>query len=64
LGAELGLSKAVTTSLVDRLDAGHVHRTRDAGDRRRWHLQVTESAHALADSVLRGLLERTLAALS
>ncbi len=64
LGTELGLSKAATTSLVDRLEqAGHVHRVRDVADRRRWHLEVTPQAHALAGSVLRDFLDRTRAAL-
>ncbi len=64
LGTEMGLSKAATTSLVDRLErAGHVHRTRDVHDRRRWHLEVTPSAHAVADGVLSDFLQRTREAL-
>lgn len=65
LGGELGLSKAATTNLVDRLEeAGHVHRVRDTTDRRRWHLDVTPAAHDLAASVLRDFLGRTRAALT
>lgn len=65
LGQELGLSKAATTSLVDRLEAaGHVHRVRDTGDRRRWHLEVTETAHHLAASILDEFLRRTREALA
>lgn len=65
LGREMGLSKAATTALVDRLErAGHVHRVRDTRDRRRWHLRVTDSAHALAESVLRDFLDHTRAALA
>jgi len=65
LGAELGLSKAATTALVDRLErAGHVHRVRDASDRRRWNLQVTDTAHLLAQTVLHDFLHRTRIALA
>lgn len=65
LGSHLNLSKAATTSLVDRLEhAGHVIRVRDAQDRRRWHLEVTPEAHALAASVLESFLDRTRAALA
>jgi DNA-binding MarR family transcriptional regulator len=65
LGTELHLSKAATTALVDRLEkAGHVHRVRDATDRRRWHLQVTESAHLVAQTVLEDFLHRTRTALA
>lgn len=65
LGSQLGLSKAATTSLVDRLEAaGHVHRVRDTTDRRRWHLQVTDTAHDLAEAVLSDFLHRTREALA
>ena len=65
LGTELGLSKAATTALVDRLErAGHVHRMRDASDRRRWNLQVTDTAHQLAQTVLHDFLHRTRTALA
>lgn len=65
LGTELGLSKAATTALIDRLeDAGHVHRVRDTSDRRRWYLQVTDSALVLAETVLQDFLQRTRTALA
>jgi DNA-binding MarR family transcriptional regulator len=65
LGTELQLSKAATTALVDRLEgAGHVHRVRDPSDRRRWYLQVTDSAHLVAESVLEDFLHRTRTALA
>lgn len=59
LGGELGLSKAATTGLVDRLEqAGHVRRVRDDRDRRRVYLETTESAHDVAMTVLRGFVDR------
>ena len=65
LGSQLGLSKAATTSLVDRLEeAGHVHRVRDTTDRRRWHLEVTDTAHHVAQAVLADFLRRTREALA
>lgn len=65
LGTELNLSKAATTALVDRLEsAGHVHRMRDPADRRRWFLQVTDSAHQVAQTVLADFLHRTRTALT
>jgi DNA-binding MarR family transcriptional regulator len=65
LGAELQLSKAATTALVDRLErAGHVHRVRDPSDRRRWYLEVTDSAHRVAQTVLEDFLHRTRTALA
>ncbi len=64
LGELLGLSKAATTSLVDRLErAGHVHRVRDPHDRRRWHVEVTDSAHGLARAVLAEFLDQVRASL-
>lgn len=48
LGRQLGLNSASTTALVDRLEKeGLVARERDARDRRRVKLQVTESAERL-----------------
>ncbi|MGY1619553.1 MarR family winged helix-turn-helix transcriptional regulator [Geodermatophilus sp. SYSU D00691] len=65
LSREMGLSRAATTSLVDRLEqAGHVQRVRSEGDRRQIHLQVTETAHTAADAVLGDFLARTRAALA
>jgi DNA-binding MarR family transcriptional regulator len=49
LGHRLGLSSAAVTALVDRLeDAGLARRVRDATDRRRVHVELTESAHRFA----------------
>ena len=48
LGAQLGLTSASTTSLIDRLEAaGHVRRVRTARDRRKVEVQVTDEAVAL-----------------
>ncbi len=48
LGRQLGLNSASTTALVDRLEkSGLISRERDAQDRRRVRLQVTESAERL-----------------
>ena len=48
LGAQLGLSSASTTSLIDRLEAGgQVRRARSTRDRRKVEVVVTEEAVAL-----------------
>jgi DNA-binding MarR family transcriptional regulator len=48
LGAQLGLSSASTTSLIDRLEAaGHVRRARSTRDRRKVEVLVTDEAVAL-----------------
>ena len=45
LGDAVDLRSASVTALVDRLEkAGHVRRVRDAGDRRRIGLEMSESA--------------------
>ena len=49
LARRLGISKAATTVLVDRLErAGHVERVRDTVDRRRVTLTATSEARAAA----------------
>lgn len=49
LGAALHLSPPATTALLDRLEgAGHVLRRRSGTDRRRVHLVMTGTAHAVA----------------
>jgi len=64
LGEQLNLSRAATTSLVDRLErVGHVRRVRDETDRRRIYLHTTEAADAAAEAVLKNFLDRTVAAL-
>jgi DNA-binding MarR family transcriptional regulator len=62
LGAAVGLSSASVTALVDRLErAGHVHRVRDAADRRRVVLQMSE-ASMVAGAAFFGGLQRELVA--
>ncbi len=64
LGSQLGLNSASVTALIDRLErAGHVHRDRDrdATDRRRVNLQVTEQATELGWSFFGPLIARTVA---
>jgi len=62
LGAQLGLNSASVTALIDRLErAGHVHRDRDASDRRRINLQVTEQAAELGWSFFGPLIAHTVA---
>ena len=59
LGAELGLSSASVTALVDRLEhAGLARRVRDDIDRRRVHVELTELAHQFAADQLRPLMQR------
>ena len=53
LGRSLQLSSAAVTSVVDRLEAaGHLVRVRDAADRRRVRLVLTDRVHADAMSTL------------
>jgi DNA-binding MarR family transcriptional regulator len=60
LAERLKLSAGAATSLVDRLEqAGHVQRVRDSGDRRRWHLQITDTADQLARGVLNDFVHHT-----
>jgi DNA-binding MarR family transcriptional regulator len=56
LGSAVELSSASVTALVDRLErAGHVHRVRDAEDRRRVVLEMTESAMRAGGEFFGGL---------
>jgi DNA-binding MarR family transcriptional regulator len=64
LGAQLGLSSASTTSLIDRLEgAGHVRRVRSATDRRRVEVVVTDEAVALGWAFFGPLLSGMVAAM-
>jgi len=64
LGQQLGLNSASTTALVDRLEKdGLVARERDAQDRRRVRLQVTESAEQLGWSFFGPLIGRAVGVL-
>lgn len=59
LGRTLGLSSAAVTGLVDRLEhAGLARRVRDADDRRRVRVEITELAHEVAASHLAPLMGR------
>ena len=63
LGQAVDLSSASVTALVDRLErAGHVRRVRDADDRRRVVLEMTESAMAAGAELFGGLNRDLLAA--
>lgn len=65
LAGALGLSSAATTSVVDRLErAGHVQRERDAADRRRVHLRITQGAMGVASAFFGPLGQRTDALLA
>lgn len=56
LGARLGLSSAAATRTVDRLGRwGYVERVRDAEDRRRVSLQLTDEAGKVTDAFFGGL---------
>ena len=56
LGSAVELSSASVTALVDRLErAGHVHRVRDAEDRRRVVLGMTDSAMQAGGEFFGGL---------
>src|SRR3954469_3711374 len=62
LGAAVDLSSASVTALLDRLErVGHIRRTRDADDRRRVVLEMSDSAMAAGAQHL-GALQRDLAA--
>lgn len=64
LGAAVGLSSASVTALVDRLErAGHVHRVRDATDRRRVVLQMSEASMAAGAAFFGGLQRELVAAM-
>src|SRR4051794_12080101 len=56
LGAAVELSSASVTALVDRLErAGHVHRVRDAADRRRVVLEMSPAAMTAGAGFFGGL---------
>jgi DNA-binding MarR family transcriptional regulator len=62
LGDAVDLSSASVTALLDRLEkVGHIRRIRDAGDRRRVVLEMTDSAMA-AGAEHFGVLQRDLTA--
>ena len=59
LGAQLGLSSPAVTALVDRLErADLVQRVRDAGDRRRVLVRLTDTARRYRAESLRPVGER------
>ena len=61
LGAAVDLSSASVTALLDRLEkVGHIRRTRDADDRRRVVLQMSDTAMTAGASYF-GALQRDLA---
>src|SRR5919205_3502467 len=60
LGEAVELSSASVTALVDRLErVGHVHRSRDPGDRRRVVLSASDTAMEAGRSFF-GALQRDL----
>jgi len=62
LGAAVDLSSASVTALLDRLEkVGHIRRTRDADDRRRVVLEMSDSAMAAGAEHFGGL-QRDLSA--
>jgi DNA-binding MarR family transcriptional regulator len=61
LGAELSLSSAATTALVDRLSkVGHMNRRRSETDRRQIQLEATESARARGAEIFSPMIEELL----
>jgi DNA-binding MarR family transcriptional regulator len=61
LGEKLSLSSAATTALVDRLSkVGHMVRTRSGEDRRRVHLDVTDSARSRGSEIFSPMVEELL----
>jgi len=65
LGQAVELSSASVTALVDRLERfGHVRRVRDAADRRRVGLEMTDSAMAAGGEFFGGLKRDLLAAMA
>jgi DNA-binding MarR family transcriptional regulator len=65
LGQAVELSSASVTALVDRLErSGHVRRVRDAADRRRVGLEMTESAMAAGGEFFGALNRDLLAAMA
>jgi DNA-binding MarR family transcriptional regulator len=64
LGAAVDLSSASVTALLDRLErAGHIRRIRDADDRRRVVLQMSDSAMAAGAEHFGGLQRDLTAAM-
>lgn len=64
LGRTVELSSASVTALVDRLErVGHVRRARDADDRRRVVLEMSEGAMAAGAEFFGGLNRDVLAAM-
>ena len=64
LGAAVDLSSASVTALLDRLEkVGHIRRTRDADDRRRVVLEMSDSAMAAGAEHFGGLQRDLLAAM-
>jgi DNA-binding MarR family transcriptional regulator len=64
LGEAVDLRSASVTALVDRLEkVGHVRRVRDAGDRRRIGLEMSESAMAAGAEHFGGLARDLSAAM-
>lgn len=65
LGAAVELSSASVTALLDRLErVGHVRRVRDATDRRRVVLEMSESALAAGGEFFGGLQRDLLQAMA
>jgi DNA-binding MarR family transcriptional regulator len=65
LGAELNLTSASMTALVDRLErSGHVQRVRDPGDRRRVSLQVQPKVHEVGQALFGGLNRELIEAMA
>ncbi len=65
LGAAVDLSSASVTALLDRLErAGHLRRVRDADDRRRVVLEMSEATMAAGASFFGGLQRDLVAAMS
>jgi DNA-binding MarR family transcriptional regulator len=65
LGEAVELSSASVTALVDRLErVGHVHRSRDPGDRRRVVLEASDTAMAAGRSFFGALQQDLLGAMA
>lgn len=65
LGEAVDLRSASVTALVDRLErVGHLRRVRDAEDRRRVALEISDSAMAAGGDFFGGLQRDLLAAMS
>jgi len=65
LGDAVDLRSASVTALVDRLErVGHVRRVRDADDRRRVALEISDSAMAAGGEFFGGLQKDLLAAMA